>query len=82
MKRKKPSYNLFDRKNNETYTEPWFDENGELCINPNADAILLDPQTFDKVRQTVTEQIDKEIIELLLGKQTPRKGFRTRKKVK
>lgn len=80
MKSKNPRHNLFDKKNNETYTEPWFDKNNNLCINPNADVILLDPQVFDKVSQIVTEQIDKEIIELLRSKQPPRKGFRVQKR--
>ena len=79
MKHKNPQHNLYDKKNNRTYTEPWFDENGKLCINPNADVILLDPQVFDKVRQIVTEQIDNEIIKLLRSKQPPRRGFIAKK---
>lgn len=44
----------------------WIDpETDKLMINPNADTIELPREVFEKMRDFITEEIDKEILERL-----------------
>ena len=43
------------------------DNNGEIMINPNVDTIYLPPDIYDGLREIISDEIDKEILNSLVA---------------
>ena len=43
------------------------DKTGEIMINPNVDTIYLPPDIYDGLREIISDEIDKEILNSLVA---------------